>query len=134
MDLILIISNNFYNVSYSIQKVVYLYVIRYIMNLENQILPKNRRILIRMGENIRLARLRRKLSAEQVAERAGISRLTLIRIEKGSPVVSIGNYLQALFILGLEKDLEQVGGSDPLGRKLQDANLKIAVRAPKIKL
>ena len=96
-------------------------------------LPKNKRILISLGENIRLARLRRKISAEQVAERAGMSRLTLIRIEKGSPVVSIGNYLQALFILGLEKDLELVASSDPLGRKLQDANLKTSVRAPKLK-
>jgi transcriptional regulator with XRE-family HTH domain len=103
------------------------------MNLERLILPKNRRILIKLGENIRLARLRRKLSAEQVAERAGISRLTLIRIEKGSPVVSIGNYLQALFVLGLEKDLEQIASSDPLGRKLQDAKLSVRLRAPKRK-
>lgn len=96
-------------------------------------LPKNKRILVNLGENIHLARLRRKLSAEQLAERAGISRLTILRIEKGSPVVSIGNYLSALFILGLEKDLEQVASSDPLGRKLQDANLKTRIRAPKLK-
>jgi len=103
------------------------------MSLERNMLPKNKRILINLGENIHLARLRRKLSAEQLAERAGISRLTILRIEKGSPVVSIGNYMQALFVLGLEKDLEQVGSSDPLGRKLQDANLKTGVRAPKLK-
>jgi transcriptional regulator with XRE-family HTH domain len=103
------------------------------MNLERNMLPKNKRILVDLGENIHLARLRRKLSAEQLAERAGISRLTILRIEKGSPVVSIGNYLQALFVLGLEKDLEQVASSDPLGRKLQDANLKTGVRAPKLK-
>jgi len=103
------------------------------MSAESQMLPKNKRILIGLGENIRLARLRRKLSAEQVAERAGISRLTLIRIEKGSASVAIGNYLQVLFILGLEKDLDKVASSDPLGRKLQDANLKIAIRAPKLK-
>ena len=101
------------------------------MASESQILPKNRRILESLGENIRLARLRRKLSAEQVSERAGIGRMTLYKIEKGSPVVAIGNYLQVLFILGLEKDLEQVGSSDPLGRKLQDAGLMVRRRAPK---
>lgn len=104
------------------------------MNLEKIILPKNKRILATLGENIRLARLRRKLSAEQLSERAGISRMTLYKIEKGSPVVSIGNILQVLFVLGLEKDLEQMAGTDPLGRKLQDANLVIKKRAPGRKL
>ncbi len=66
-----------------------------------------------------------------MAERAGIGRMTLWKIEKGTPSVSIGSYLQALFILGLEMDLEQVAAADPLGRKLQDANLSIKKRAPK---
>jgi transcriptional regulator with XRE-family HTH domain len=87
-----------------------------------------------VGENIRLARLRRKLSAEQLSERAGIARMTLFKIEKGSPVVSIGNYLQVLFVLGMEKDLEKLAGEDPLGRKIQDANLIVKSRAPKNKL
>ena len=63
---------------------------------------------------------------------AGIVRMTLYKIEKGSPVVAIGNYLQVLYILGLEKDLEQVGLNDPLGRKLQDAGILVKKRAPKL--
>ena len=103
------------------------------MGIAQIILPQNRRILEGLGENIKLARLRRKLSAEQVSERAGIGRMTLYKIEKGSPVVAMGNYLQVLFILGLEKDMEQVGSDDPLGRKLQDAGLVTRKRAPKKK-
>lgn len=104
------------------------------MSLEKIILPKNKRILTTVGESIRLARLRRKLSAEQLSERAGIGRMTLYKIEKGSPVVSIGNYLQVLFVLGMEKDLEKLASEDPLGRKIQDANLIVKRRAPKNKL
>lgn len=97
------------------------------------ILPKTGRILSELGENIRLARLRRKLSMEQVAERANISRPTLLAIEKGSPTVSIGSYLLVLNVLGLEKDLQLVARDDELGRKLQDANMRIGDRAPKRK-
>jgi transcriptional regulator with XRE-family HTH domain len=97
------------------------------------ILPRVLRILEALGENIKLARLRRKMSTQELAERAGIGRMTLYKIEKGSPVVAIGNYLQVLFILGLEKDLEKVGLNDPLGRKLQDAGILVKKRAPKKK-
>ena len=76
-----------------------------------------------LGENIKLARLRRKLTAGQVAERAGISRRTLVSIEKGSPGVAMGNYLQVLFVLGLADDFLKIASDDILGRKLQDANL-----------
>jgi transcriptional regulator with XRE-family HTH domain len=93
--------------------------------------PKTKKILTGLGENIKLARLRRKLSAEQVAERANISRPTLLAIEKGSPTVSIGSYVQVLFILGLAEDLLKVASDDELGRKLQDAKLIIKERAPK---
>jgi transcriptional regulator with XRE-family HTH domain len=103
------------------------------MDSEKIMLPRIRRILETLGENIRFARLRRKLSAEQLSERAGIGRMTLYKIEKGSPVVAMGNYLQVLFVLGLEKDLEQVGSADPLGRKLQDAKLDVRERAPRKK-
>jgi transcriptional regulator with XRE-family HTH domain len=95
------------------------------------LLPKAEKILLELGENIKLARLRRKLSSEQISERAGISRKTLYSIEKGSSGVSIGYYLQVLFVLGLEKDLLKVASDDILGRKLQDAELLIKKRAPK---
>jgi len=102
-------------------------------NNKTVILPKLRRLLEGLGENIKYARLRRKYSAEQVAERANISRNTLWQIEKGSSSVSMGSYAQVLFVLGLEKDLELLGKDDLLGRKLQDAELKISARAPKQK-
>ncbi|QZT36679.1 helix-turn-helix domain-containing protein [Halosquirtibacter xylanolyticus] len=84
------------------------------------LLPKHKRILIELGENIKLARLRRKLSTEQVSERANISRPTLLEIEKGNPNTSIGLYFQVLIVLGLDQDLLEVAKDDILGRKLQD--------------
>ena len=95
------------------------------------LLPASQRILKELGENIKLARLRRKLSTKQVAERANTARSTLWLVEKGSPSVAIGNYLQILFVLGLEKDFLKVGVDDTLGRKLQDAKLLVKERAPK---
>jgi transcriptional regulator with XRE-family HTH domain len=97
------------------------------------LLPKTKKILSELGENIKLARLRRKFSSEQVAERAGISRSTLISIEKGYEGVSIGYYLSVLHVLGLEKDFLIIAKDDELGRKLQDANLITKARAPKRK-
>ena len=87
------------------------------------LLPIPKQIMLELGTNIKLARKRIKLSSEQVAERAGISRSTLWLVEKGSPTVAMGTYLQVLFVLGLEKDLLKVGTDDILGRKLQDAQL-----------
>ena len=86
-----------------------------------------------MGENIKLARLRRKFSAEQVAERANISRPTLSAIEKGMPTVSIGSYLLVLQVLGLENDFLFLAKDDILGRKLQDLGISVKERAPKRK-
>jgi transcriptional regulator with XRE-family HTH domain len=98
---------------------------------KNILLPSLRKILVELGENIKLARLRRKLSAEQVAERANISRPTLLSIEKGASGVAIGAYAQVLFVLGLEKDLLKLAVDDALGRKLQDVGLIVKERAPK---
>ncbi|MDO9595578.1 MAG: helix-turn-helix transcriptional regulator [Lutibacter sp.] len=95
------------------------------------LLPKAKRILTEFGENIKLARLRRKLSAAQIAERANMSRTTLSGIEKGSESISIGSYLLVLQVLGLEKDLLNVAKDDILGRKIQDAKLTVRERAPK---
>lgn len=93
--------------------------------------PKTAAILETLGENIRLARLRRNVSSALQAERAGISRPTLTMIEKGSPSVSLGSYVQVLVALGLEKDLLKVAADDELGRKLQDLNLPVRQRATK---
>lgn len=97
------------------------------------IFPKSRKILAAMGENIKLARLRRKLSADQVAERAGIGRKRLWQIEKGDPSVAMGAYFQVLFVFGLDKDFTQLASDDKLGRKLQDIGLIPKKRAPKRK-
>lgn len=96
--------------------------------------PSSQRILESLGENIRLARLRRKLSAEKVAERADLSRATLVKIEKGDPGVAMGNYLQVLFVLKLDQDLLNVAKDDELGRKILDAGLVTKQRAPKRKV
>ncbi len=95
------------------------------------ILPKIERILATMGEQIKLARLRRKLSSVQVAERAGISRSTLVRLEKGDAGISLGHLINVLRVLGLEKDMLLLAKDDELGRKLQDADISTKQRAPK---
>jgi transcriptional regulator with XRE-family HTH domain len=96
-------------------------------------IPSLSKLLGELGENIRLARLRRKLTAEQVSERAGISRTTLWQIEKGLPSVAIGAYAQVLFVLGLERGIIHLGEDDELGRRLQDARLETGKRGPKKK-
>ena len=97
------------------------------------LLPTLIKVLKELGENIKLARLRRNLSSIQIAERANISRATLWQLEKGAPSVGMGIYCQVLFVLGLEKDLLKVAADDILGRKLQDAELMPKERAPKKK-
>ena len=84
-----------------------------------------------VGEQIRLARLRRNLSVAQVAERATCSSLTVTRIEKGSPSVSIGIYLRVLYALQLEDDILLIAQRDELGRQLQDLALTNRQRASK---
>ena len=94
--------------------------------------PKTAEILEQMGEQIKLARLRRRLSTELVAERAGISRATLWNVEKGSPSVAIGIYAAVLHALGnMDNDFLIVAKDDELGRTLQDLELPVRRRAPK---
>ncbi len=95
------------------------------------LMPSSAKILKVLGENLRMARLRRKISAQQIAERANISRSTLWLMEKGSPAVAMGAYCQVLFVLGLENDLLKVGADDVLGKQLQDLKLTVKSRAPK---
>lgn len=96
------------------------------------VLPQTQEILRQMGEQIKFARLRRKLSSALVAERAGISRATLWNVEKGSPSVAIGIYAAVLHALNnMDKELLLVAKDDELGRKLQDLGLPTRRRAPK---
>lgn len=99
--------------------------------MKRALLPKHERLLHELGENLRMARLRRNLPSEQVAERAGIARNTLIKIENGDEGVAIGSYLRVLIVLGLEDDLRAVAQDDVLGRKLQDAGLSVSRRVSK---
>ena len=95
------------------------------------LMPKTQSVLDTLGEQIKMARLRRKISSDLIAERAGISRTTLWSVEKGSPSVSIGIYAAVLHALnGMDKDLLLVAKDDELGRKLQDLSLPIRKRAP----
>lgn len=68
--------------------------------------------LKRLGENIRTARLRRRLRLDDVAERMGISRFALSQVEKGKPTSAVAAYVGALWALGLLDQLEEVADPD----------------------
>lgn len=88
------------------------------------LLPQTIKILEQVGEQIRLARLRRNISANLASERAGISRATLWKVEKGDPGVAIGIYAAVLLALnGMEEDLLLIAKDDKLGRLLQDMEI-----------
>ncbi len=94
------------------------------MKSKKQLLfPKHQKILEQLGENIKLARKRRNLTAIQVAERAGMNRTTLYQIEKGNASVSMGAYFNVLRVLGLQDDFMKLAADDEMGRKLQDLKL-----------
>ena len=94
------------------------------MRTKKQILlPKLQKIVEQLGENIKLARKRRKLTTIQVAERAGIDRSTLYQIEKDNSSVSMGAYFNVLRVLGLHEDFLKLAADDEFGRKLQDLEL-----------
>lgn len=95
-----------------------------IMKRKSQLLfPQHLKILAQVGEQIKLARKRRKLTTIQVAERAGIDRTTLYHIEKGKPSVAMGAYFHVLRVLNLHEDFLKLAADDLLGRKLQDLEL-----------
>jgi len=98
---------------------------------EPPLLPRVSRLLRSYGQNLKLARLRRRYSAETVAQRAGITRKTLSRVEKGESAVALGIYARVMQVLRLEEDLAKLAVDDPLGRKLQDTGLSPKRRAPK---
>jgi len=90
---------------------------------KNIIFPKHQEIMEQLGENIKLARKRRKLTTVQVSERADIDRTTLYQIEKGNSKVSMGSYFNVLRVLGLQDDFLKLANDDEFGRKLQDLDL-----------
>ena len=90
---------------------------------KHKIFPQHMRYFEQLGENIKLARKRRKLTTKQVSERAGIDRTTLYYIEKGKPSVAIGAYFNVLRALNLHEDILKLAADDTLGRKLQDLDL-----------
>ena len=95
------------------------------------LLPRVARLLDGLGAHLKLARLRRKYSAETVAQRAGITRRTLSKVEQGNPAVALGVYARVMQVLRLEDDLALLAKDDELGRKLQDAGISTKLRAPK---
>jgi transcriptional regulator with XRE-family HTH domain len=112
--------------------VIVLYNIVYIMAQTSRLLvPRVRRLLTGFGNQLKLARLRRRYSTEVVAQRAGITRPTLSKIEQGDPSVSLGAYVRVMQALRLEGDIAKLAADDVLGRKLQDAEITPKLRAPK---
>jgi len=93
------------------------------MKRHNALYPKAAKALKDLGENLRLARRRRKITAGMMAERANMSLVTLRSLERGSPNVSMGNYMAVIAVLGFQGDVAKVAAADGLGRALQDAEL-----------
>jgi transcriptional regulator with XRE-family HTH domain len=93
------------------------------------LIPSSHELLQQLGERLRLARLRRRLSAKQVASRAGMAPMTLRSLERGGSGVTIGAYLAVMQVLGVEKDLSLIAQADPMGRALQDSRLSRPTKA-----
>jgi len=93
--------------------------------------PQEQHLLSDLGERLRLARKRRRLSNAAVAGRAGISRTTLYKVEAGDAGATLGSYVRVLVVLGLDGDLNQLAADDRLGRKLQDLALESKRRTPR---
>ena len=88
------------------------------------IFPQEQRLLSQVGERVKLARLRRKLSNAVIAKRAGISRSSLYKVEAGDAGATLGTYLRVLAVLGLEADINALAADDKVGRRLQDLALE----------
>ncbi len=96
--------------------------------------PNQLKLLREFGQRLREARLRRRFPVSLVAQRAGVSRPTLNKVEHGDAAVTMGTYLRVMAVLGLEKDTALLAAEDPVGRRLQDAELAVPRRAPKTKV
>lgn len=95
------------------------------------VFPQEQKLLLQLGERLKLARKRRRLSSVVVAQRAGISRSSLYKVEAGDPGATLGTYFRVLAVLGLEDDIHQLAADDKLGRKLQDLALEPQPAAPR---
>ena len=91
-----------------------------------------RRALRRLGRDIRDARRRRRIPVDIAAERASISRMTLLKLEKGEPGVAMGIYATVLFVLGLADHLADIADpkNDPVGLQLEEEHLPKRIRTP----
>lgn len=92
--------------------------------------PQTQRRAEALGERLRLARMRRRMSLSELASRVGVARGTLTRLERGDLSVSLGLLARVLVVLGLEEDLDRVATDDELGRRLQDVHLRRPRRSP----
>ena len=108
----------------SLKMFVILNIFSYLKNTFGKTMPRalSQNLKI-MGEQIMLARKRRHLSMQDIANRATVTRLTVSKVEHGDPTVSMGIYARVLFALNLEKDITLLAADDALGRQLQDAEL-----------
>ena len=89
-----------------------------------------KRALAKLGNDLRAARLRRRIPTTLMAQRAFISRTTLGKVEKGNPSVSLGIYVTVLFILGMTARLEELADvrNDALGLRLDEERLPKRIR------
>jgi transcriptional regulator with XRE-family HTH domain len=89
----------------------------------SKLLPASQRAIEQLGLSLALARRRRQVTAEQMAERAGMSRSTLRNLEAGDASVTMGAYVAVMQVLGMASELAKVCTEDQVGRDLQDAKL-----------
>lgn len=86
--------------------------------------PQQRKQLVALGQRLRAARLRRKLTQAMLAERVGVTVPTLRKLEEGNASTSLSVMLRALVVLGIAHDIDRIAAEDALGRELQDSQLK----------
>ncbi|MBI3746439.1 MAG: helix-turn-helix transcriptional regulator [Chloroflexi bacterium] len=85
--------------------------------------PQQQRAVVNLGARLRLARLRRRMPAVELAERAGVSRMTTYKLERGDTSVGLDALVRVLGVLGLDQDLDLIAVDDELGRRLQDSTM-----------
>ena len=88
------------------------------------------RALRKLGHDIRDARRRRRIPVEITAQRASISRTTLVKVEKGDPGVAIGSYATVLFVMGMTERLADLADpkNDAVGLRLEEEHLPQRIR------